>query len=82
MPLPTLAGGRILTGLIGIDEMSKVGTQISLMVLLLLFGISYGFLEGNTLWSFIVIGGFMLLFLHGTDQKLPIVLDETKSSGV
>ncbi len=80
LPLPTLAGGRILTGLIGIDEMSKVGTQISLMILLLLFGISYGFLEGNTLWSFIVIGGFMLLFLHGTDQKLPIVLDETKSS--
>ena len=78
LPLPTLAGGRILAGLLGIDDMSKVGTQISLMVLLLVFGISYGFLEGNTFWSFIVIGGVMLLFLHGTDQKLPIILDETK----
>ena len=79
LPIPTLAGGRILAGLLGIDEMSKVGTQISLMILFLLFGISYGFLEGNTLWSFIVIGSFMLLFLHGTDQKLPIILDESKN---
>ncbi len=78
LPLPTLAGGRILAGLLGIDDMSKVGTQISLMVLLLIFGLLYGFLEGNTFWSFIVIGGIMLLFLHGTDQKLPIILDETK----
>ncbi|MBJ23163.1 MAG: hypothetical protein CMB64_00695, partial [Euryarchaeota archaeon] len=79
LPLPTLAGGRILAGLIGLDEMAKVGTQISLMVLMLILGISYGFLEQNSLWTFIVIGGLMLLFMHGTDQKLPIILDETKS---
>ncbi len=79
LPIPTLAGGRILAGLIGLDDMAKVGTQISLMALILVLGISYGFLEGNSLWTFIVIGSFMLLFLHGTDQKLPIILDETKT---
>ena len=79
LPLPTLAGGRILAGLIGLDEMAKVGTQISLMVLILILGISYGFLEQNSLWTFIVIGSLVLLFMHGTDQKLPIILDETKS---
>ena len=79
LPIPTLAGGRILAGLLGLDDMAKVGTQISLMALILILGISYGFLEGNSLWTFIVIGSFMLLFLHGTDQKLPIILDETKT---
>ena len=79
LPLPTLAGGRILAGLLGLDDMAKVGTQISLMALILVLGISFGFLEGNSLWTFIVIGGFMLLFLHGTDQKLPIILDESKT---
>ena len=79
LPLPTLAGGRILAGLIGLDEMSKVGTQISLMVLILILGLSYGFLEQSSIWTFIIIGGLMLLFTYGTDQKLPIILDETKS---
>ena len=78
LPLPTLAGGRILAGLMGLEDMAKASTQIALMALIIIFGISYGFLEGNSLWTFIVIGGFMLLFLHGTDQRLPIILDETK----
>ena len=80
LPIPTLAGGRILAGLLGLDDMSKVGTQISLMALVLILGISYGFLEGNSLWTFITIGSLMLLFLNGTDQKLPIILDETKTT--
>ena len=78
LPLPTLAGGRILAGLIGLEEMAKASTQIALMALIVVFGVSYGFLEGNSLWTFIVIGGFMTLFLHGTDQRLPIILDESK----
>ena len=58
--------------------MAKASTQIALMALIVVFGVSYGFLEGNSLWTFIVIGGFMTLFLHGTDQRLPIILDESK----
>ncbi len=80
LPIPTLAGGRILAGLLGLEDMSKVGTQISLMALILILGVSYGFLEGNSLWTFITIGGLMLLFLNGTDQRLPIILDETKTT--
>ncbi|MAO70773.1 MAG: hypothetical protein CL983_06850 [Euryarchaeota archaeon] len=78
LPLPTLAGGRILAGLMGLEDMAKASTQIALMALIVIFGISYGFLEGNSLWTFVVIGGFTLLFMHGTDQRLPIILDETK----
>ena len=78
LPFPTLPGGRALVAIMGSKSAKSSSTQIWLFFVLFLVGMFYSIFEGSSFWTFVVIAGIMLVFFHGSDERIPMLLDDIK----
>ena len=78
LPFPTLPGGRALVAIMGTKSAKSSSTQIWLFFVLFLVGMFYSIFEGSSFWTFVVIAGIMLVFFHGSDERIPMLLDDIK----
>ena len=78
LPFPTLPGGRALVAIMGSKSAKSSSTQIWLFFILFLIGMFYSIFEGSSFWTFVVIAGIMLVFFHGSDERIPMLLNDIK----
>ncbi len=78
LPFPTLPGGRALVAIMGSKSAKSSTTQIWLFCALFVIGMFYSIFEGSSFWTFVVIAGIMLVFFHGSDERIPMLLDDIK----
>lgn len=76
--VPTFPGGRLHVARLGATEVRTTQTQVLLLVAFAFGAVLFDVFSTFSVWSLVLPVVLMLTLLMGSDQRWPVVLDETR----